>query len=108
MFEAAEYGWKGQAVGSGPRDIANGDGGTRLAAREFGRIGVVGMSKEEGRGVVFHLYEWTHKHFPNFVDCRPIFIARALEEAGFRVQKQEHRSIWVPVEVALATKDAAG
>src|SRR6516225_7744045 len=39
--------------------------------------------KEEGHGVVFHLYEWTHKHFPNFVNCRPIFIARASEEAGF-------------------------
>jgi hypothetical protein len=43
--------------------------------------------------VVFHLYELTHKHFPNFVDCRPIFIARALEEAGFRVQKQDHLRI---------------
>jgi hypothetical protein len=43
--------------------------------------------KKEGHGVVFHLYELTHKHFPNFVDCRPIFIARALEEAGIRVQK---------------------
>jgi hypothetical protein len=34
--------------------------------------------KEEGHGVVFHLYELTLEHFPNFVDCRPIFIARAL------------------------------
>jgi hypothetical protein len=42
------------------------------------------------------------------VDCRPIFIARALEEAGFRVHKQEHRRIWVPVEVVLAIKDAGG
>ena len=76
--------------------------------RPGGRIAVVGMSKEGGHGVVFHLYEWTHKHFPNFVDCRPIFIARSLEEAGFRVEKQELRSIWVPVEVVLAVKDAAG
>jgi hypothetical protein len=28
--------------------------------------------------MVFHLYELTHKHFPNFADCRPIFIARTL------------------------------
>ncbi len=66
------------------------------------------MSKEEGHGIIFHLYEWTHKHFPNFVDCRPIFIARALEAAGFRVEKQEHRRIWVPVEVVLAIKHASG
>jgi demethylmenaquinone methyltransferase/2-methoxy-6-polyprenyl-1,4-benzoquinol methylase len=76
--------------------------------RPGGRIAVVGMSKEEGHGVVFHLYEWTHKHFPNFVDCRPIFVARALEEAGLRVQKQERFRIWVPVEAVLAVKDAAG
>lgn len=71
-----------------------------------GGRGVVGMSKEGKHGVVFHLYEWTHKHFPNFVDCRPIFIARALEEAGFRVTHKEVRDIWVPVEVVVANKDA--
>ena len=57
--------------------------------RPGGRIGVVGILKEEGHGVVFHL----HKHFPKFVDCRPFFIARALEEAGFRVQKYDHLRI---------------
>ena len=76
--------------------------------RADGRIVVVGMSKDQGHGIIFHLYEWTHKHFPNFVDFRPIFIARALEEAKFRVVKQEHRTIWVPVEVVLAVKEAAG
>jgi hypothetical protein len=50
-------------------------------------IAVVGILKQEGDGVVFHFYELTLKHFANFADCRPIFIARALEEAGFRVQK---------------------
>jgi demethylmenaquinone methyltransferase/2-methoxy-6-polyprenyl-1,4-benzoquinol methylase len=60
------------------------------------------MSKEGGHGVVFELYEWTHKHFPNFVDCRPIFVARALEEAGFRVTAKENRTIWVPVELVVA------
>jgi ubiquinone/menaquinone biosynthesis C-methylase UbiE len=69
-----------------------------------GRIGVVGMSKEGGHGVVFELYEWTHKHFPNFVDCRPIFVAKALEEAGFRVTAKENRTIWVPVEIVVAVK----
>jgi demethylmenaquinone methyltransferase/2-methoxy-6-polyprenyl-1,4-benzoquinol methylase len=69
-----------------------------------GRIGVVGMSKEGGKGIVFELYEWTHKHFPNFVDCRPIFVARALEEAGFRVTAKENRTIWVPVEMVVAVK----
>jgi ubiquinone/menaquinone biosynthesis C-methylase UbiE len=73
--------------------------------RPCGRIAVVGMSKDEGHGIIFDLYEWTHKHFPNFVDCRPIFVANALKEAGFRIEKQEHHRIWVPVEVVLAIKD---
>jgi ubiquinone/menaquinone biosynthesis C-methylase UbiE len=77
----------------------------RRVLRPGGRIAVVGMSKEEGHGVVFQLYEWTQKHFPNFVDCRPIFVARALEESGFCVEKQEHYRIWVPVEVVLAIKE---
>jgi demethylmenaquinone methyltransferase/2-methoxy-6-polyprenyl-1,4-benzoquinol methylase len=72
--------------------------------RPGGRIAVAGMSKEGKHGAVFHLYEWTHKHFPNFVDCRPIFVGKALEEAGFRVEKSEKRDIWVPVEVVLAVK----
>jgi demethylmenaquinone methyltransferase/2-methoxy-6-polyprenyl-1,4-benzoquinol methylase len=70
--------------------------------RPGGRIAVAGMSKAGKHGTVFHLYEWTHKHFPNFVDCRPIFVAKALEEAGFRIEKTENRQIWVPVEVVLA------
>jgi hypothetical protein len=45
---------------------------------------------------------------PGGVACFPIFIARALEVAGFRIQTQEHRRIWVPVEVVLAIKEGGG
>jgi demethylmenaquinone methyltransferase/2-methoxy-6-polyprenyl-1,4-benzoquinol methylase len=76
----------------------------RRVLKPGGRIAVVGMSKEGKHGVVFHLYEWTHKHFPNFVDCRPIFVAKALEEENFRVVKKQSMDIWVPVEVVLAEK----
>ncbi len=78
----------------------------KRALRPGGRVAVAAMSKEGGHGVAFHLYEWTHQHFPNFVDCRPIFVARALEEAGFRVARKENRDVWVPVEVVLAEKAA--
>lgn len=36
-----------------------------------GRIVVVGMSQEGEHGLAYEGYEWTHRHFPTFVDCRP-------------------------------------
>jgi ubiquinone/menaquinone biosynthesis C-methylase UbiE len=76
----------------------------RRVLRKGGRIVVVGMSKKGEREPLLGLYEWTHKHFPNFIDCRPIYVGRALEDAGFKIQKSLIRRMWVPVEIILATK----
>ncbi|MBZ5593234.1 MAG: methyltransferase domain-containing protein [Acidobacteriia bacterium] len=70
-----------------------------------GRIGVVGMSKEGPGGVILEAYEWSHRHFPNFVDCRPIFVSRALETAGFRVVEKKIAEMWVPVEIVVGLPD---
>jgi len=72
--------------------------------RAGGRIVVAGMSKEDAHGVVFEMYEWSHRHFPNFVDCRPIFVRRAIEAAGFSVRDSEKLMMWVPVEIVAAVK----
>jgi demethylmenaquinone methyltransferase/2-methoxy-6-polyprenyl-1,4-benzoquinol methylase len=69
-----------------------------------GRIVVVGMTKEGTREPLVHFYEWTHKHFPNFVDCRPIYVREALEVAGFKIQKALIRRMWLPVEIVLGVK----
>jgi SAM-dependent methyltransferase len=66
---------------------------------------VVGVSKEGEGGVILQVFEWTHKHFPNLMDCRPIFVRKALEAAGFRIESVENRTMWVPVEIALAVKN---
>jgi ubiquinone/menaquinone biosynthesis C-methylase UbiE len=71
-----------------------------------GRMVVVAISKEGKQGMVMHAYEWTHKHFPNLMDCRPIFVRRALEAAGFTVQDEKIEHMWVPVEIALVVKPA--
>ncbi|HEX5082719.1 MAG TPA: class I SAM-dependent methyltransferase [Blastocatellia bacterium] len=76
----------------------------RRALRPGGRIVVVGVSKEGEGGVILQVFEWTHKHFPNLMDCRPIFVRNALEAAGFRIENVENRTMWVPVEIALAFK----
>ena len=76
----------------------------KRALRPGGRIVVVGVSKEGEGGVILQVFEWTHKHFPNFMDCRPIFVRKALEAAGFRIESVENRTMWVPVEIVLAVK----
>ncbi|MFQ5670157.1 MAG: methyltransferase domain-containing protein [Acidobacteriota bacterium] len=76
----------------------------RRVLRDGGRIGVVGLSKEGAQGLLIHAFEWTHQHFPNLFDCRPIFVREALQEAGFRIRKVRHEQMWVPVEIVLGKK----
>ena len=70
-----------------------------------GRIVVVGMSKETEGGMITNVFEWTHQHFSNLLDCRPIFVQRSLEEAGFRTRRADRRTMWVPIEIVLCTKE---
>jgi demethylmenaquinone methyltransferase/2-methoxy-6-polyprenyl-1,4-benzoquinol methylase len=51
------------------------------------------------------IYVWMHRHFPHFVDCRPIAAANRLQQAGFRIERSEKFSIWgLPVAVMLARR----
>ena len=71
--------------------------------RPSGRIAVVAISRESEKDAAVAVYEWTHRHFPNLLDCRPIYVERSLVEAGFAVESAEVRRMWVPVEIVLAT-----
>jgi len=57
---------------------------------------------------ISHVYEWSHRHFPNLVDCRPIFVRQSLEAAGFRIESADKKMMWVPVEVVLGIKADGG
>jgi demethylmenaquinone methyltransferase/2-methoxy-6-polyprenyl-1,4-benzoquinol methylase len=75
----------------------------RRVLRSGGRLAVVAMSKKYADGPVLRLYEWAQEKLPKYVDCRPIFVRKELEEAGFQVIDSELRSMWgVPIEMVLA------
>jgi demethylmenaquinone methyltransferase/2-methoxy-6-polyprenyl-1,4-benzoquinol methylase len=67
-----------------------------------GRLGVVSMSREEGNSILFKLYEWAHKKFPNYADCRPIYVEQSLKEAGFEIKnKNKVKVLGLPLEIVI-------
>jgi demethylmenaquinone methyltransferase/2-methoxy-6-polyprenyl-1,4-benzoquinol methylase len=79
-------------------------GQCRRVLKTGGRIVVVSMSKEGKHGLIYEAYEWTHRHFPNFVDCRPILVSQAVAAAGFQVTEKQNVQIWVPMQIVRAGK----
>jgi demethylmenaquinone methyltransferase/2-methoxy-6-polyprenyl-1,4-benzoquinol methylase len=72
--------------------------------RPGGRIVVAAVSKEGEQGLVIRAFEWTHRHFPNLLDCRPIHARQALEAQGLSIEKSRVESMWVPVEIVRGRK----
>jgi demethylmenaquinone methyltransferase/2-methoxy-6-polyprenyl-1,4-benzoquinol methylase len=84
-----------------PRVLAR----VKTALKPGGRLAVASMSKANGMNGVLRLYEWGHRRWPTFLDCRPIYPRRSLEEAGFDVAAcEEARAFGFPTEIVLAYK----
>jgi demethylmenaquinone methyltransferase/2-methoxy-6-polyprenyl-1,4-benzoquinol methylase len=71
--------------------------------RPTGRLVAVSLTKEGQTGFVLRAYEWTHCRFPALLDCRPIYVKRAFEAAGFEVKKHTFKTMWIPVEIVMGT-----
>ncbi|HKJ70098.1 MAG TPA: class I SAM-dependent methyltransferase [bacterium] len=73
-----------------------------------GEIVVVGLDKSQKSGLVVRLYEWAHRQFPSYVDCRPMYVGKSLETAGFLVTHDSQMSMWgLGVAVVRARKSQA-
>ena len=77
----------------------------RRILRRGGRICVVALSKEGAQGWATRAYEWGHRKWPTVLDCRPIYVGRAAEDAGFSVSLADSVSMaGLAVAVVLARK----
>lgn len=73
--------------------------------RPAGRFSVVSMSKEDGGSMPLRLYEWTHRKWPKYIDCRPIYVKSSLLDAGYKIQtEQKVRLMGLPGELVVAVK----
>lgn len=67
-----------------------------------GRLGVVSMSKEDGDSILLRMYEWIHKKFPKYADCRPIYIEQSIKDAGFEIEYKEKVKLFgLPGEIVI-------
>jgi ubiquinone/menaquinone biosynthesis C-methylase UbiE len=85
-----------------PRALAE----CRRVLREGGRLVVIGMSRVQAGGLMTTIFEWTHRHFPNYLDCRPILVRRALEDAGLRIVEHRITKMWINVEIVRGDKQS--
>jgi len=71
-----------------------------------GRVTVVAMSKKSGESFMVHLYEWVHNKWPEYADCRPIFLEKDLSDAGYIITSKETVKLFgLPVEIVAARND---
>jgi len=68
-----------------------------------GKLAVASMSKEDGESTLLRLYEWVHKKWPKYVDCRPIYVEQSLKDAGYDIESEEKvRLFGLPGAIVIA------
>ena len=67
-----------------------------------GRLGLVCLELMPEPNRMLRLYAWSHRRWPEWIDCRPISPAKYLQDAGFNIIDQNSGSLWgLPVGMYL-------
>jgi ubiquinone/menaquinone biosynthesis C-methylase UbiE len=78
-------------------------GECRRVLSRGGRLAVLSMSRCQPKAPLIPLYEWLHRHYPTFFDCRPILLRQVLETQGFGILEARQSTIFsLPIESVLA------
>lgn len=79
--------------------------GIRRVLKPNGRLGVVSLSRSNVDSLSLRIYEWIHRKWPKYVDCRPICLNRSLGKAGYDIRRKEAaRLLVLPLEIIIATR----
>lgn len=77
----------------------------RRVLKQNGQLGIVAMSTKGAKTWALKIYNWCHKTFPSFVDCRPIPAAEMVKQAGFQLAIDQEMNMWgLPVAIIAANK----
>ncbi len=80
-------------------------GEVRRVLKPGGRLGVVSLSREDGVSLMLRAYEWCHQRLPQYIDCRPIYVEEAIEDAGLLLDYREKEKLWgLPAKIAIGVK----
>ena len=70
-----------------------------------GRLSIVSLSRINGNSLAIRIYEWIHRKWPKYVDCRPIYLERSVSKAGYEIQSKEMAKLLIlPLEIVVALK----
>ncbi len=70
-----------------------------------GRLGVASLTKEGREDSLFiRFYEWLHQKIPKYASCRPIYVEKSVEDAGYEIIKTQQFVIvkLVPWKIVVA------
>ena len=74
-----------------------------------GRLVVASLTREVGEVSLFiRIYEWLHQKIPKYASCRPIYVEKSVEDAGYHISKSEDFILYriVPWKIVVAKPEA--